>query len=302
MVGGRSTLHSQISYSNSDNTRNGGPGVSGGLLEQDSELYSTSNLRDTLFEIKGASTDRFLPENRTYGNVLFKIGSKGSAIRQRAASQSEAGSSTQDSPIGDEELLKASLPTEKKEELEFQYTMTSLEKALWVVVGVSEDRDVSHGEVILNELGSAVEGEALDINSSGNTISLKRSAQSYANPGGLPGFDSLAKALKHNNNDWRRPGLKVTLYESLRERVYTSPTGLDWVTGVKGSGNRGYYDMSIADNWNYQITAISPRIASFAINAGYLEVGDEHWPVEGGGTVWLWMLNNEFNTTEMGCR
>lgn len=197
------------------------------------------------------------------------------------------------------QTLRTILHTARRDS-EGSATPTKMEGLRRCGIGTSQSSEICHGQVSLNSVGTEVWGQFTNVAGDGSMIGLRRAAQCMNNPGGLPGFAILGQRCKLAQNDWRRPGLKVTLYETLRERVYTGPTGLDWMVGTKNGIGRYNYTLRTTDAWNYEAIAISPRLASYCISNGSIKVGlaGQTWSVGDCDAVWIMVGKDQVSTVE----
>ena len=104
------------------------------------------------------------------------------------------------------------------------------------------------------------------------------------------------RAISNGRADWRSLGLRVALYDDLRERRITNPSGVSWSFPKHGNISRDLvFSYQFRDEWDYYATAISMSGLQHALKSkdGFKVV---YWPTDGtyyGSLKEKWDLRSE---------
>lgn len=127
---------------------------------------------------------------------------------------------------------------------------------LWTGVGL--DQNKHHGRITLTDMGEGMVKAVKDPEDRSGLINLNRSRTIFNY---VVGGAGLAHSVNVGGaSDWRELGLRVCLYDDIRERRFTQPTGSDFSVARKqepllemvptlGSTTWGYEAMCV--NWRY---------------------------------------------------
>lgn len=119
-------------------------------------------------------------------------------------------------------------PQPDQEQPAVEEIATGVEQS-WIGVGV--DKGKFHGKIVLTDMGDSMAHALKDPEDKSGAINPNMAKGIYNY---LVGGGALAMAsATSRGSDWRELGLRTTLYEDLRERRFTQPTGVDWAIAQK---------------------------------------------------------------------
>nr|QYV43089.1 MAG: capsid protein [Totiviridae sp.] len=150
----------------------------------------------------------------------------------------------------------------------------------WSAVGEAQEERFQHGALTVTDVGVEAIASASDADKATPITGPTRGKVNFVNPGGLPILSEITIETSHERNDWRRPGLKVALYESLRDTDYTAPTGLLTHMARLEPPRRAAYSMRAEDGWDYTAIALTAEAVAYAFAGGEIPIEDgDNWLV-----------------------
>ncbi|APG76010.1 hypothetical protein 1 [Shuangao toti-like virus] len=156
------------------------------------------------------------------------------------------------------------------------------EDQTWISVGL--DRNKHHGKIVMTEMGDEMTRALRDPEDKTGLINLNRSRNIYNY---IVGGGSLAQSVNHcNSSDWRELGLRICLYDDLRERRFTQPTGVDWAIAKKDEIRTEYVATKPEHKWGYKCVCVNWRYLD-----KFLKI-DGRMPV-GPNMNDIWYLNSD---------
>lgn len=101
---------------------------------------------------------------------------------------------------------------------------------------------------------------------------------------------------RKTNIDWRELGLRVCLYDDLREKRFTQPTGVDWAIARKEEIRTEYVATVPQHHWGFQSVCVNWRyLDKFLKIDGRMPVGEnmnEHWYLNSDEVVVIGLGDN----------
>ena len=148
--------------------------------------------------------------------------------------------------------------------------------ARWVGIGCSAARN--HGKLILSGTGSElVDAGAGAPTASGAGVILNpgREAFVYGKVTCSPQLAAAVTAIVRGERmDWRPMGLKIALYDMLREDVVTQPSGVDWAWAEKDTPAKLILPLDEEGHWHYSGIVVDTSFLEWAVrNGGNIPVG-----------------------------
>lgn len=129
------------------------------------------------------------------------------------------------------------------------------ESQTWIGVGL--DRNKRHGKVVLTDMGDEMNRALRDPEDKTGLINLNRSRTIYNY---IVGGGSLAQSVGTvHSSDWRELGLRICLYDDLREKRFTQPTGVDWAIAKKEEIRTEYIASSPKHQWGFKCVCVNWR-------------------------------------------
>lgn len=169
---------------------------------------------------------------------------------------------------------------------------------LWSAVGL--DRDKKHGKIVLTDIGDAMMRSLKDPEDKSGMININRSRTIFnyvVGGGALSQSVSLGSA-----SDWRELGLKASLYEDMRERRFTQPSGYDFAVAKRLEPDVEVVPVTGDPDWGYSAVCVSWRyLDKFLQSSGRIPVGlngEELWDIN-SNDVQVVTINDNSNT--VGC-
>lgn len=160
---------------------------------------------------------------------------------------------------------------------------------LWVGVGIDTNVQVSTmvPSEITKELADTIELSSNSARGLTNPAFAQDNCKWYS-----PGINTaLASTLLASKikPDWRRPCLKIALYDVMREKTITQPAGVPFDCARFEAPQRTTFSRRILDDWDYRVAFIDIPTWERAINLRRLEVDGEDWDPTGSRTSVIFM-------------
>ena len=136
-------------------------------------------------------------------------------------------------------------------------------------VGVGQLRNCNHGKLVPTDLGKDYVAGLEAVNARSVLLNGLRDVAAWRRMAGTPLLVMAGiKALEVARADWRALGLRVALYDGLRERRLTNPTGHSWAHPQKKEWNRRtIWSSAWGDKWGYKAVALNAYRVEQALNA-----------------------------------
>ncbi|QBL75906.1 putative capsid protein [Solenopsis midden virus] len=166
---------------------------------------------------------------------------------------------------------------------------------LWI--GVGADRGKHHGKIVMTDIGENMTKTLKDPEDKSGVINMNYSRTIYnyiVGGGGLAMASSVCRL-----SDWRELGIRITLYDDIREKRFSQPTGVDWAIAHKAEVPTRYIP-SERGGWNFQACVVSWRyVDRYLQGGGSIPVGDgENWDINSDEVVLIGIASN---APEAGC-
>lgn len=131
---------------------------------------------------------------------------------------------------------------------------TSLGGSQWFF-GVGVDHNKRHGSFTMTDQGQAMRRASMDPDDRSGVINLirARSISSYI----IGGLELAESTSVSRGSDWRELGLRVCLYDDLREKRFTQPTGTDWAVATKRETHIHYIPTAGTASWGFEATVVN---------------------------------------------
>ncbi|UQS94388.1 MAG: putative capsid protein [Corcyphos virus 1] len=163
-------------------------------------------------------------------------------------------------------------------------------------IGIGADRAKHHGHIVMTDLGETMVRTLKDPEDKSGMINMNQSRTIFnyiVGGGGLAMASSMGKL-----SDWRELGLRVTLYDDLRERRFTQPSGVDWAIAQKQEVTTRYVPTQ-EHGWGFSACVVSWRyIDRHLQNNGSIPLGQENWDINSDEVVLIGIAQN---SSEAGC-
>lgn len=172
-------------------------------------------------------------------------------------------------------LLKAFLVSAYGEEDVDMEEREGLDPAGPLWIGVGDKRHLNHGRMTMTPVGLEYAESVVDLAGKGGLINDQRAYHVWRYLSGTPALvEALRTARPLVECDWRELGIKVALYDDLREERFTQPTGVEWAAATKEAWLREDMPLSSITEWRFEAVVISTRYLECAFNmGGILRVG-----------------------------
>jgi len=179
-----------------------------------------------------------------------------------------------------------------------------VERMRWVAVGCDPARN--HGKLV----GSAILSETIDAATDpvANKPGMINGSKASLTYGFMSNTTSIAAAVSaevmRGRVDWRVLGVKVTLYDELRERRMVQPSGVDWAWASTHAPGRMEYPLCYRNDWHYDAIFITTDVLEAALRrSGGIPVGHRangvSWHVN-DPTVLVIVLGDNGDPTSVG--
>lgn len=166
-------------------------------------------------------------------------------------------------------------------------------------IGVGANKSKHHGRIVLTDLGESMSKVLKDPEDKSGMLNMNmsRSVYNYCVGGGAL---AMASSISRSS-DWRELGIKASLYDDLRERRFTQPTGVDWAIANRQKVKTTYLP-SEKQGWGYDACAVSWRyLDRYLLSSGKVPVGanrDEYWNINSDEVI---VIGVAHNSPDAGC-
>lgn len=167
-------------------------------------------------------------------------------------------------------------------------------------MGVSCDKNKHHGKFILTDMGETMNTASQDPENKSGVINLNRARTIFQYVVGGLGLAQSTKVCAAS--DWRELGMRACLYEDLREKRFTQPTGVDWAIATKESVHTHYIPTTGRPNWGYEAVCVNWRyMDTYMAGRGTIPVGarqEQSWNVNSDDVT---IIGISENSSAAGC-
>ncbi|RZF47838.1 hypothetical protein LSTR_LSTR015542 [Laodelphax striatellus] len=157
-------------------------------------------------------------------------------------------------------LVAAALGVEAKEPI-------GVEEPLWF--GIGWRKGVEQGRLVRTKLGTDIEEQISDKDQQG-PLTNDRRPQNILHPCACTPqlCEMLIKNMQNSKNNWRTLGVKVALYDDLRNEVFSQPTGVDYAIAKRESPHTERFLIPDDKLFGFKAFMISARYLKAVIRVG----------------------------------
>lgn len=160
--------------------------------------------------------------------------------------------------------------------------------------GIGLDRSNHHGKFTLTDVGEMLVRATRDPADHSGLINLNRTRTIFNY---VIGGTAIGQAASMKlSSDWRGLGVRIALYDDLRERRFTQTTGVDWAIAKREPIRTDYVPTKRGHEWGFQAVVVNWRyIDKYLQGNGKLPVGlqqEDDWDLRSDDVVVIGLSQN----------